>query len=148
MAERRVEHLEHIAVDRRHGTVDVQTDLLAERAAEVAYHAWKGGEPIGDRPHAAGERLVIEAMRQAGCLTVRLLQFDQPFRQKALTLVDPALGLDEGGQSGVAEGVAREEIAYPANGFGRFLLMALQPNQRLGEGLQPPRGDERLPGKS
>ena len=62
MAQRRVELDQNVAVHLGGLADDIQSHLLPQRAAQVAHHARKCLNAITERPHAAGERLVVQAV--------------------------------------------------------------------------------------
>ena len=62
--ERRVELDEHVAVHLRGLARDLEPHLLAERLGHVADHARKSDDAVGKRSHPAGERSLVQAMRQ------------------------------------------------------------------------------------
>ena len=93
VAERCIQALEHVAVHRRRGTDDLEPHLLAERAAEIAQHARRGMDAVGEGPHAAGHRLVVQPARQIGRAPLESLHLGKSFRQQLLALGDAPLDL-------------------------------------------------------
>jgi len=63
---------------RRSWTVDVQPQLLSERAGEIPHHAGEGLHTIGKGPHVAGQRAVVEPMREMCGASVESVHLHQP----------------------------------------------------------------------
>ena len=59
-----VELDQHVAIHLRALAGDLEPHLFAERLGHFADHARKSDDAVGKRSHAAGERSVIQAMRQ------------------------------------------------------------------------------------
>src|SRR4029077_1665368 len=82
MPERRVELFQYVAVDLGRSPDNLELDPLAERAAEVAHDAWIAPGAIGEWPHAAGQRLVIEPLGQQDRPVIEQFELGEPLRQK------------------------------------------------------------------
>ena len=95
MAERRVELGQNVAVHLRRAADDLELHPPAERAGEIAHHARQALDAVGERPHAAGQRFLVEPMREVDGAPVEHLELGQPLRQELLVLDHAALRLGE-----------------------------------------------------
>ena len=84
VAERRVELRENVSIDPRRLAGNFQPGLFAERARNVADHAGQALNPVGERPHAARDRLVIEPTRQIHCPAIEYFELMQPLPEGVL----------------------------------------------------------------
>ena len=73
-------HAHALTVDLRILAHDVQPNLLAKGARDIAHHARKGLHTIGEGPHAAGQRPVIEPVREIRGARVECLDLIIPLR--------------------------------------------------------------------
>ena len=73
--------------------LDLQSHLLAQRASQVAHHARHAAQAIAEGPHAAGQRRVVQALRQMPHAPAELVDLGRAFGQLALGLLDDALGV-------------------------------------------------------
>ena len=64
VTERSVELHQDVAIHLRALAGDLEPHLFAERLSHFADHARKSDNAVGERSHAAGERSVIQTMRQ------------------------------------------------------------------------------------
>src|SRR5436190_18456713 len=86
MSERRFEFREHVAIHLRRLAADLEAYLLSERMRDVANHARKAGDHVGERTHAARDRFIVHALRQLTRALVEQLQVGEPLRDVLLTL--------------------------------------------------------------
>ncbi|MNI96963.1 hypothetical protein D3C73_1555210 [compost metagenome] len=84
MGQRRFELFQHVAIDLGLLTLNLQAHLLAEAAAEIANHAHLSGQDIGERPHAASQRGVVQHLCALTGLPGELIQFGVFFHQQLL----------------------------------------------------------------
>ncbi len=112
--------------------------------AQVARQALESLQPVGEGPHADGERLVVEPPGEVGGAVVEPIELGQPLQQELLALGGPALRLEPGGLGGLGPSPIGPGAFEDRRQFG---LEALEPEEHLGEGLDPRRFDDRFPGK-
>ena len=91
--QRRVQLVQDVAVDLSGFALDLQSHLLAQRASQVAHHARHAAQAIAEGPHAAGQRRVVQALRQMPHAPAELVDLGRAFGQLALGLLDDALGV-------------------------------------------------------
>ena len=126
MAERSLELLQDVTVDLRRCADDLKSDLLAERAAEVPHHAWEAYNSIGERPHAACQRLIVEPMGEICRFPIRNLKLDEPVCQVLLTSEDATMGVGHRRLRPLVERVRRKRFSQIVNRFGGFMVQPLQ----------------------
>ena len=91
MAERRVELRQDVPVHLRRAADDLQLHLPAQGAGEIPHHARQTLHAIGKRPHAGGQRLLVEPMREMDGATVEHLELGEAQGQELLVLHHTAL---------------------------------------------------------
>ena len=81
MIERCFETVEDVAVDAGGLADDLESGLLAKLSGQVANQPWKAADSVGQRPHPAGQNLVMQPARKiltpAGKLLDRLDRLSQ-----------------------------------------------------------------------
>ena len=107
MAQRRVELFQNVAVHLRRLAGDFQVHFLAERSTEIAHHARPRLGAVCKRPHAAGQRALIQPVREIDGMTIVHLELGQPLQQELLAVHEAPLGLGQGGLRLFAERLPR-----------------------------------------
>ena len=87
---------QHITVDLGLFPLHHQPYRLAQRAAEVSDHATLPGQYIGEWPHAAGQRRVVQQLCTLTGLPAELIEVGGLLLQDLLGLHQQALGLRQG----------------------------------------------------
>ena len=129
MAQWRVEFLQNVPVHLRRLPDNLQPCLLAQRAAQIAYHPRKALNAVGERSHAAGQRLVVKPMRQIGRAAVEQLQFAEPLRQELLALENSMLGVRERGLGPLVQRLLRQGFAQAVHCLPCVVMQPLEPQQ-------------------
>ncbi|MNL27682.1 hypothetical protein D3C87_1492870 [compost metagenome] len=77
----RLEFFQHVAVDLGFLAFDLQPHLFAKAAAQVSNHTHLTGQHIRERPHATGQRRVVQHLCTLTGLPGELIQLGVFFRE-------------------------------------------------------------------
>jgi hypothetical protein len=110
VAERRLQLVEHVAIDLGVLADDLQPHALVQFLGEVAHQARQRAGAVGEGTHAAGDRLLVQAARDAAGALVIQLQFLQPLRGVALQLRHAPAQLGQAGVTGLVERHRRQAL--------------------------------------
>ena len=130
-------------------TISSRTCLPSE-LGDVAHHARKSLHAVGERPHAAGQRLVVQAVREIERAAVEHLELVSRCGQNAAgTRVHARCA----SASAASRLLVQRHAPTSASRRRRASLqdsccMPLEPQQRFGERLEPARLDQRLAGEA
>ena len=124
--ERRFECRQDVAIDLGRLADDLEPRLLAERVGDVADHAWKRLHTVGERPHPAGQRLVVQAVRQVERSAIEHLELDEPLGQELMTLQNGAPHPTERGVALLVEGLGRDGLVEAVHEIGAFVVHAFE----------------------
>ncbi len=116
MAQRCVELYQDVAVHLGGFADDIESDLLSQRAAQVAYHPRKRLDAISERPHSTGERLVVQPVGQIEGPPVEHLQLDQPLREELLTLERSMLNVSQCGLHMLGQVLSGQDVTKAIDG--------------------------------
>src|SRR6185503_3168699 len=97
VAKRRIEGSQDVAVHARRLARDVEPYGLAQRLAQVAHHARERLNAVREGTHPAGDRFVVESLRQACGATIELLDFGETLCEQAFALDDQFVGASKRG---------------------------------------------------
>ncbi|MNH02624.1 hypothetical protein D3C79_618680 [compost metagenome] len=96
MGQRRLELFQDVAINLGLLAFDLQAHLLAQRAPQVTDHAALSGKHIGEGPHTAGQRGVIEQLCALAGLPAELIKVGRLLQEDLLGLPQQLLHLGQG----------------------------------------------------
>ena len=88
VSQRSLEPFENIAVHLCVVADDLQTDLLPERAGQVAHHAGKPADPIAEGPHPGPQNLEVKPMGKMRGPAVVQVQLLHALREELLRVTE------------------------------------------------------------
>ncbi len=143
VAERRVEHVEQVAIDLGGFADDRETHPLAQRTRQVAHHARIGAGGVAERPHPALQRLVVELLGDMAAAPLEAVELVDAGRERALQVVHHLPHLVERGLAPGVE-IVGQAFVERVERARRVALRAPDAQHRIGEGLEPARFDQRF----
>ena len=108
----------------------------------------KALDAVGERPHAAGQRFLVEPMREIGRPAVDCLELGQPLRQELLAFIDPPLRLGERGLRHARPLHRPSSCPQPVERLGGSCCSRFRRSSDSPNGLEPARLDQRLAGQA
>jgi hypothetical protein len=140
VGERRLELVEDVTVDAGLLATHLESHLLAEGAGDVTDESRKAADAVGERPHAAHDHLVMEAIREvfvAPCEALEIVHLLHEARQTGVgPFPDPREHAQE--RSRHVSVVGFEPLLDPGDRVTEIDLRSPEREQRIDEGPQLP----------
>jgi len=121
----RFKPFENVAIDLGILTDNVQPQLFAQRAGEISHHAREGLHAVGKRPHVAGQRAIVEPMREMCGAPVERVDLHQSLRQELLAFERAPLCLGQRRLCLFAQALRRQLLAQPIQRTQQVVLKML-----------------------